>query len=156
MGGRDFKTPKGRPKKKVRNPYGRKGKPKTKEVQHVPEDEYSTEQSDIEANLVEINEPQSINEALISPQAKNWERAIKEELNSLMQRKTWENTQLPEGKGCIGSKWVFKLKTDADGKIARYKARLVAQGFTQQKGIDYNETYSPVANFSVIRLLLAL
>jgi len=64
---------------------------------------------------------------------------MKEELVSLTQRKTWETAHLPEGKRCVGCKWVFKLKTDADGRITRYKARLVAQGFTQEKGIDYAE-----------------
>lgn len=151
---KDRKPKRGRKKKIIRNPYGRKGKPK--ETQDGQEEESITEQSDIEANLIEIVDPQDIHEALSSPQAKQWKRAIKEELDSLVQRKTWENTVLPEGKRCIGCKWVFKTKIDADGKISRYKARLVAQGFTQEKGIDYDETYSPVINFSVIRLLLAL
>lgn len=151
---RDRKPKRGRKKKVIRNPYGRKGKPK--EIQDNQEEESATEQSDIEANLIEIADPQDIHEALSSPQTKQWQRAIKEELDSLVRRKTWENTILPEGKRCIGCKWVFKTKIDADGKISRYKARLVAQGFTQEKGIDYDETYSPVINFSVIRLLLAL
>jgi len=150
------RIPRGRPKKTVRNPYGRKGKPKPREIQRLFEDECSTEQSDIEANLIEINEPQDIHEALASPQARRWKRAIEEELDSLTQRKTWKDVELPEGEKYIGSKWVFKVKTDADGSITRYKARLVAQGFAQRRGTDYNKTYSPVANFSVIRLLLAL
>lgn len=144
----------GRSKKKIRNPYGRKGK--SRNAQHSQEEEDSTEQSDTEANLIEIYEPQNIEEALTSPQAKRWRHAIKTELDSLIQRKTWETTQLPEGKRCIGCKWIFKLKTDAEGNIRRYKARLVAQGFRQEKGIDYNETYSPVVNFSIVRLLSAL
>jgi len=122
------RTPRGRPKKTVRNPYGRKGKPKPKEIQRLFEDECSTEQSDIEANLIEINEPQDIHEALASPQARRWKRAIEEELDSLTQRRTWKDVELPEGEKCIGSKWIFKVKTDADGGITRYKARLVAQG----------------------------
>ena len=149
------KPRRGRPKKKTRNPYGRKGKPK--EIQRIcEEEEASTEASDIEVNLIEVREPQDINEALASPQSKQWKHAIKEEIDSLVQRKTWEITQLPEGKNCVGCKWVFKLKTNAEGKITRYKARLVARGFTQRKEIDYSETYSPVVNFSVIRLLSAL
>ena len=79
--------------------------------------------------MIEINEPQDIHEALTSPQARRWKCAINEELDSLTQRKTWKDVELPEGERCIGSKWVFKLKTDADGEITRYKARLVAQGF---------------------------
>lgn len=144
----------GRPKKKIRNPYRRKGK--LKEAQTTNEEESSNEQSNIEVNLIEVSELQNVQEALASPQAKQWKCAMKEKLDSLTQRKTWETAHLPEGKRCVGCKWVFKLKTDADGKITRYKARLVAQGFTQEKGIDYAETYTSIANFSMIRLLLAL
>lgn len=99
---KDRKPKRGRKKKIIRNPYGRKGKPK--ETQDGQEEESITEQSDIEANLIEIVDPQDIHEALSSPQAKQWKRAIKEELDSLVQRKTWENTILPEGKRCIGCK----------------------------------------------------
>lgn len=93
---------------------------------------------------------------MISPQAAQWKHAIKDELGSLTTRKTWEVTTIPDGRKCIGSRWVFKLKKNSEGVVTRYKARLVAQGFSQEKGINYNETYSPVANFSLIRLLLAL
>ena len=110
-------------------------------------------QRKLRANLLEIAEPENINEALASPQAKYWKQAIKEELDSLQERKTWIITDLPENKRAIGCRWVFKLKTDSDGKPARFKARLVAQGFGQKKGKDYGETYSPVANFSVIRTI---
>lgn len=112
--------------------------------------------SDIEANIVEIIELRSLNEALESPQASEWKEAIEDELNSLERRKTWEITKLPKGRKCIGCRWVFKLKTNTEGEVTRYRARLVAKGFSQKKGIDYSETYTPVANFSLIRLFLAL
>ncbi|XP_076544682.1 uncharacterized protein LOC117610925 [Osmia lignaria lignaria] len=148
----------GRPKKVIRNPYGCKGKPSAQEneVRSLPEEDNEIEDSDTEANLVEIVEPQSLKEALNSPQAAEWKNAINEELDSLSSRGTWEVTNLSEGRKCIGCRWVFKLKTDTDGVITRYKARIIAQGFSQEKGVDYSETYSPVANFSLIRLFLAL
>ena len=64
--------------------------------------------------------------------------------------------KLPQGRRTIRTKWVDKIKRDKSGNISKYKARLVAQGFTQIKGLDYNETYSPVARFTSIRTLLAL
>lgn len=149
-------TPKrGRSKRVIRNPYGCKEKPKNQEIDN-DEDKESEAESNIEVNSLEITEPQNVEEALESPQATQWKEAIKEELNNLSDRNTWEVTKLPEGRKCIGCRWVFKLKRDANGEICRYKARLVAQGFSQKKGMDYNETYSPVASFSIIRLMLAI
>lgn len=78
------------------------------------------------------------------------------EMESLKAHKVWELTTLPPGKRVVGSKWVYKVKTGEDGSIERYKARLVAQGFNQQQGADYDETFSPVVRMESFRTLVAL
>ena len=72
-----------------------------------------------------------------------------------MEHETWSLTKLPPGRKIVGSKWVFKVKLDENGEAARYKCRLVAQGYTQAQGVDYHETFVPVARFGSIRTLLA-
>ena len=88
-------------------------------------------------------EPRTMNEALSTPK---WEKARKTEMESLKINDLWELVQLPEDRKVIGSKWVFRFKTDADGKVETHKAH-VAQGFSQTFGDDYDETFSPVARF---------
>ena len=73
-----------------------------------------------------------------------------------MQRKTWELVSLPAGRKTVRCKWVFKKKMNADGTVARYKARLCAKGFTQQYGLDYVDTFSPTVSFTTLRLLFQL
>lgn len=100
-------------------------------------------------------EPQSYREALISPQSKEWQAAAQAEYDSLVENKTWELVPLPSNRQTIDCKWVFRSKYDKDGNIERYKGRLVARGFTQQAGVDYDETYAPVIKYSSLRALLA-
>jgi hypothetical protein len=78
------------------------------------------------------------------------------ELQSIEENKTWELVDLPEGKRALGTKWVFKYKLDGQGKVIRYKSRVVVQGWAQREGIDYNETFAPVARYGSVRLLLAI
>ena len=98
-------------------------------------------------------EPQFYHEALHSPQ---WCEAMSKELNALEVNHTWVLTSLPPGKHPIGCKWVYKLKFKSDGSIERYKACLVAKGYNQQEGIDYFETFSPVAKLVTVRSFVAI
>ncbi len=107
-------------------------------------------------NVCQIVEPQTMEEVLSSDQAKEWKEASDSEYESLMENETWELVELPSGRKPIGCKWVFKVKHGNDGKVERFKGRLVAKGYDQKHGIDYDETFSPVVRFSSIRALAAL
>ena len=85
-----------------------------------------------------------------------WCKAMEEEIQAIEKNKTWELMELPKGKNVIGLKWVFKTKFGPDGSVQKFKARLVAKGYAQEYGVDYEETFSPVARFETVRLLLAL
>ena len=89
-----------------------------------------------------VQVPKSIEEAL---KDSGWRRAVSDEISALNKNRTWEISELPPGKKLVGSKWLFTIKHKADGSIERLKARLVAKEFTQSYGIDYQETFAPVA-----------
>ena len=101
-----------------------------------------------------IKEPESIQEAFNGEYFKEWKEAVDTEYQSLLENETWELVDLPENRKAIGCKWVFKIKYDENGKMERFKGRLVAKGYSQQYKIDYAETFSPVVRFSSIRTLL--
>lgn len=107
--------------------------------------------------LTEEGEPSSYREAQASPEKEKWKEAMCREMDSLHDNRTWELVELPKGKQAVASKWVYKIKDGLTSEVEKiYKARLVAKGFTQEKGVDYNEVFSPVAKYSTIRLLCSL
>ncbi|CAI7778735.1 unnamed protein product [Closterium sp. NIES-53] len=100
-------------------------------------------------------EPATLKEALESSDAEEWKKAMESELKSIEENGTWELVELPEGRKAITSKWLFKIKSDADGKIERYKSRLVAKGYQQKEKVDYKELFAPVVKPTTLRTLLA-
>jgi hypothetical protein len=114
-------------------------------------------QQDVErANVACFDDPLNLCDAMRSEDASKWEVAMQEEYGSLMANGTWELVTLPKDRKSVGCKWVFRTKRDASGHIVRHKARLVAKGYSQVEGVDFNETFAPVAKFTTIRCMLAI
>jgi hypothetical protein len=111
------------------------------------------------ANMVvatDMSEPTSFQEAVSGPDQVHWRDAIRAELKSMRLRGVFRAAKLPAGQRAIGTKWVFKIKRNADGSINKCKARLVAKGFKQKYGIDYTETFAPVVKYVTLRIVIAL
>jgi hypothetical protein len=106
--------------------------------------------------LLDNNEPVNYEEAMMSPDSGKWLEAMKSELGSMSKNQVWTLVNPPSDRKAVESKWIFKKKMDADGNITVYKARLVAKGFRQFQGVDYDETFYPVAMFKSIWILLAI
>jgi hypothetical protein len=100
-------------------------------------------------------EPTSFHDAISGPEPKEWIEAIQCEVSSVDENQSWEPCCLPPGRKAIPLKWVFKKKTNAEGKVCRYKAKSVCKDFMQREGIDF-EMFAPVAKFQSIRCLIAI
>ncbi|GKA98886.1 retrotransposon protein, putative, ty1-copia subclass [Tanacetum coccineum] len=109
-----------------------------------------------EHELGDLGEPANYKAALLDPKSDKWLNAMNVEMQSMKYNEFWELVELPPGAKTVGHKWLFKKKTDIDGAVHTYKACLVAKGFTQTLGINYEETFSPVADIRAIRILIAI
>ncbi|GJR77722.1 retrotransposon protein, putative, ty1-copia subclass [Tanacetum coccineum] len=109
-----------------------------------------------EHKLGDLGEPDNYKAALLDPESDKWLNAMNVEMQSMKDNEVWDLVELPPNGKTLGSKWLFKKKTDMDGAIHTYKARLVAKGYTQTPRIDYEETFSPVVDIRAIRILIAI
>ncbi|OMO49485.1 Reverse transcriptase, RNA-dependent DNA polymerase [Corchorus capsularis] len=105
------------------------------------------------AAISSIDEPKSFSQAV---KHVHWRDAMEKEISALEANHTWTLTSLPPVKRAIDSKWIYKVKFNPDGTVERYKARLVAKGYTQIEGVDFHETFAPVAKLVTIQCLLAV
>ena len=103
-----------------------------------------------------VDDPTTYKEALYDKDSLRWLEAMRTEMDSIYANQVWSLIDPPEGVIPIGCKWIFKRKIGTDRRVDTYKARLVAKGFRQREGIDYEETFSPVAMLKSIRILLAI
>ena len=104
------------------------------------------------ASLDSVSIPKTVKEALNHP---GWYNAMLEEIQALEVNHTWNLVDLPIGKNVVGCKWVFAIKVNPNGSVARLKARLVAKGYAQTYGVDYFDTFSPVARLASARLIIS-
>ena len=110
---------------------------------------------DMFLSVAENDEPSNYKEAVNSKYSEEWKLAMDEEYNALIKNKTWELCKLPDNRKLVDCRWVYKIKKTSKGVVERFKARLVARGFTQVYGLDYDETYSPVVKHESVRTLFA-
>lgn len=106
-----------------------------------------------ELMLMGIDEPVNYSQAAKEGE---WRKAMRVEIDAVERNNTWVLTELPTGRKAIDLKWIYKIKRDADGQIIKYKARIVAKGYVQKQGVDFEEVFAPVTRIETIRLLLAL
>ncbi|XP_026451263.1 uncharacterized protein LOC113351509 [Papaver somniferum] len=105
------------------------------------------------AALSAKSELKNFREAMTHP---GWRKAMAEEIRALEEQGTWDITEFPPGKKALGSKWIYTEKYDENGTLVRLKARLVIFGNHQVEGLDYNETFAPVAKMTTVRMFLAV
>ena len=104
----------------------------------------------LEFMLLDHDEPTNYEEAMMRPDSAKWLEAMKSEMGSMYENKVWTLVDLPDDRQAIENKWILERKTDADSSVTVYKARLVTTGFQQVQGVDYDETFSPVAKLKSV------
>ena len=121
-------------------------------------DQILQDQLEYSFSVINQDDPKTVEEALNGPDATKWKEAMETEMETIKRMGTWELEELPKERQTIGNKWVFLKKKNEKGEIIRFKARLVAQGFSQKPGTDYSNdgTFAPVMRFESLRTLLAL
>lgn len=107
-------------------------------------------------NNADINIPSDFNEAITSPESDHWKAAMDEEIASLDRNGVYELVELPAARKAVGGRWVYALKRNQDGTVAKFKARWVAKGYSQRKGVDFYETYAPVTKLATLRTFLTI
>lgn len=120
---------------------------------YVSYDRFSHSHKAFLAAITSRDEPKYFSQAIKDPK---WCEAMKKEVEALEENGTWTLVTLPPGKRVVDSKWVYKIKYKPNGEIERYKARLVAKGYTQVEGVDFHETFAPVAKLVTVRCMLAV
>ena len=98
----------------------------------------------------------SFSQAKQSVSSQKWIEAMKDEIKSMKYNEVWDLVELPKWAKSIGCKWIYKTKQDSKGNVKRYKARLIAKGFTEKKDIDYKDTFSPILTKDSFRIIMAL
>ncbi|HEX4706357.1 MAG TPA: reverse transcriptase domain-containing protein, partial [Candidatus Udaeobacter sp.] len=131
----------------------------SKRITREPYNLRSRRQPDEQARVAIANDdsdPRTYAEAMSRPDASQWELACDDEKRAFERLGVYEVVPRPKDRKIVGSRWVFRIKRGPDGTVQKYKARVVAQGFTQIEGIDYDETFAPVAKLASLRTILAL
>ena len=106
--------------------------------------------------LLDHDEPTNYEEVMMSPDSAKWLEAMKSEIWSMYENKVWTLVDLPDDRQAIENKWIFKRKTNADSNVTIYKARIVAKGFRQVQGVDYDDSFSLVSMPKSVRMMLAI
>jgi hypothetical protein len=124
-------------------------------VDEIDKDDSTYKYEQVNVLEEDNQEPDTYQEALDSDNREEWLKAIADEMESHKEMGTWQIVDKPKDRKVIGNRFVFKLKINANGQIDKYKARLVAKGYSQKKGIDYDETFSPVVRIETLRYLIS-
>ena len=129
---------------------------KSGRISNRPTISYLGQQAQTPSIIIPDEDPTTYNQAIESSLRNQWTLAMDDEINALKKNKTFEVIDKPIGRNIVRSKWVFKTTKNADGTLERFRARAVAQGFSQARGFDFEDTFAPVIRYESLRLLIAI